>query len=145
MEETMWRRLWRFCSGGDAIERDRRNSRKVNGWGLAWMSCWVVVSLLISRELVPPGIATYAAVLIPTALGVATLVAYVKFLREAEELERKIQLDALALGFGVGLVAAVSWELLKELGVVEGDPSTVLGFMMLAYCLGLWFGFRRYR
>ena len=108
------------------------------------MMSWVGASILI-RNQVAPGVATYAAVLVPTLLGVMTVIAYVEFLREAEELQRKIQLDALALGFGVGLVAAVSWELLKELGVVEGDPSDVLFFMVLAYGLGIWLGVRRYR
>ncbi len=144
MEETMLRRVWRFYSGGGLTERDRRSSRKVNLWALVWMSCWVGVGLLISRELVPPGAASYAAVLVTTALGVGTLLAYVKFLREAEELERKIQLDALALGFGVGLVAIVLWSMLAELGAVEGDPAHLLFFMMFPYCLGLWLGFRRY-
>ncbi len=144
MEETMWRRFRRFCSAG-ITERDRRNIRKVNRWILAWMSCWVAVTFLISRELVPPGVATYAAVLATAALGVATLLSYVKFLHEAEELQRKIQLEALGFGFGVGFVAAVLLDLLTEIGAWGGEPADVIMFMVPAYSLGLIFGSWRYR
>ena len=144
MEETTWKRFWRACAGG-VTERDRRNSRIVNFWALAWASCWVAVSFLVSRELIPAGVASYSAVLVTTALGVGTLLVFVRYLHEAEELQRKIQLEALALGFGVGIVAAVLLEMLAEIGAWEAGPADVILPMVAAYALGTIFGFRRYR
>mgnify|MGYP001950570376 CR=1 FL=1 len=66
--------------------------------------------------------------LVTTALGVATVFVYVKFLHEAEELQRKIQLEALALGFGVGLVGTLCL------------PFLVHDWWLMASVLFLWGG-----
>ena len=47
------------------------------------------------------------------------VVAYRRYLGETDELRRKIEVDALALAFGVGLVGAFSYVLLERAGAVE--------------------------
>ena len=140
MRETK-KSIWKAC---DMTERDRRNQWMVVGWSLAWSIAWVVASSAITHDWIGKGTAQLVIALLPTVLGVGMLLAFAKFLREADELQRKIQLDALALGFGSGLVGSVLYRLLERTGFVEADVSNVILLMIVVYTLGVLIGRRRY-
>jgi hypothetical protein len=59
---------------------------------------------------------------------------------------RKIQLDALALTVGVGLVAGLSYSLMESAGIVaEADVLSLVLTMILTYIVGVVAGQRKYR
>ena len=141
MEETK-RFFWKTCQ---LTERDRRNQWRYVGWSLAWTTAWVVASIAINNEWVGTGTPQLVIALLPTVLGVGMLLAYAKFLREADELQRKIQLDALALGFGAGLVGSVLYRLLQRtVFVAEADVADVIVLMIVVYAIAVLIGQRRY-
>ncbi|HEX2059549.1 MAG TPA: hypothetical protein VHK90_02310, partial [Thermoanaerobaculia bacterium] len=70
--------------------------------------------------------------------------AYVMFLRGADELLRKIQLEALALAFGAGGVFMIGWRLCERLGAPKLDVNDPFVVMAVVWGLGQWLGFRRY-
>ena len=142
MEKTWWERI---ACPVELTARDRYNQKILLVWTFAWAASWVGATFLITRVLETPGTISVVIALLPNVLGIATVGTYMKFLRETEELQRKVQLDALALGFGVGMVAMVGLELLGRTGLFEGDPSDALIFMVTAYSLGVTLGWRRYR
>jgi hypothetical protein len=132
------------CSGP---ERDRRNQRRVNYWALAWALGFVAVTTAIVREWLPSAWITITAVAVSALLGFATLLAYRRFLREADELRRKIELEALALAFGVGVIGGLSYWLLEQSGLAPTDESlmVVVVGMMLTHPVAVLLGYRRYR
>lgn len=135
--------FWRACAGLTA--RDQRNQWVAVGWLFAWQLTFLAATIALKRGLVPAGAAATAVALVPTVLGVVMLFAYRKFLAESDELQRKIQLDALALGFGSGIVATVAHQLLQGAGVVAAiDISGAAAFMMVVYAIGIVLGTRRY-
>ena len=134
--------FWKTC---DMTERDRRNQRKFVGWWLAWAVTWTMASIAINRAWVEPGTPQLVIAVLPTFLGVGMALAYARFLREADELQRKIQLDALALGFGAGLVGAVLYRLLERAGFVsETNVLDAILAMIVVYVIGVFIGQRRY-
>jgi hypothetical protein len=135
--------LWRRVTCQQLTERDRRNQWKAVGWLFVWMVSFVSVSLAIRHEVFPGGLWTYLAIAGSTALGVFTVLAYARFVREGDELQRKIQLEALALGFGGAFLAHFGFSLLERTGnrIDLGDPFLV---MVVCYALGLFLGTRRY-
>lgn len=85
--------------------------------------------------------------MIPAAalfLGVMTVRAYVRFLRNADELLRKIHLEALAIAFGTGAVFMPVYRLCERLGAPKLDSVDPLFVILLAWVFGQWFGGRRY-
>lgn len=135
------RSLWPSCH---TTERDRRNQRRLVAWGLAWVATWTAAGLALDNGWIGTAVAA-AAIVLSALLGVATLLAYRRFLREADELRRKIELDALALAFGVGLVAGFTHWLLAEAGIVaEAEVLFLLVLMVATHTLGLLVGHRRY-
>ena len=141
MEQTK-RSLWVWCA---MSERDRRNQLRLVGWIFAWAAAWVLASAAISRGWVPGGAAAITVTLLHVLLGGAMMLAYRRFLREADELQHRIQLEALALGFGAALVGAAAYRLLERAGAIGAtDVSDVIMILAVAYSVGVLAGQRRY-
>lgn len=128
-----------------ASPRDQRNSRRLLYWMAAWMGTWLAVNWAISVDFLTPGMPATLASIAPTVLGIGVIVAYRRFLREADELRRKIELDALAVALGVGLVGSLTYWLLGRSGVVaEVDLLSMVVVMMAVYGISVIVGQVRY-
>lgn len=124
--------------------RDRRNRRRTTLWALAWALSYLVVSLGMKRDWWPLGV-TVAGVVVTAVLGAATLLAYRRFLGQTDELRRKIEVEALALAFGVGAIGGLSYWLLAASGAAPLDGFVfVLVGMILLHPAGVLIGLRRY-
>ena len=123
---------------------DRRNQWIATGLLFVWAVGFAGAAILIKRGVVPAGAPTYLMALVPTALGVLAVLAYMRFLRRADELLRRIQLEALALGFGAGFVASFTFDLLETAGLGRAEAINTFLVMVLFYLLGLFVGARRY-
>lgn len=109
------------------------------------MGTWLGVNWAISTDLLGQGAPATLASIVPAVLGIGTVLAYRRFLREADELRRKIELDALAVAFGVGLVGSLTYWLLWRSGAVaELDLLGVIAVMTAAYGLSVIVGQVRY-
>lgn len=130
---------------GDTTPRDRRNLARMT-WALAaWAVCFVGVSQLIKRDLLPEGPAPWLLAVLPLAVGVFVLVAYARFLNEADELQRIIQLQALALGFGGSFFALCGYRIFERLGAPAANLVDAALVMVVIYTIAAFVGWRRYR
>lgn len=111
---------------------------------IGWLLGFVGITGLYELELLPPGWPRYAVAALHTVLGLLTLASYIAFLRSSDELERKIHVEALALGFGVGAVWMMAWRLLERAGAPQLDVNDGLLVMFLAYAAGVAAARRRY-
>lgn len=142
MEETRTS-FWKTSC--DATPRDRRNQFWVTAWTLAWVLSWLAVSFAIRHDWLTTGTAVLAASLTSLVFGGGLVLAYRRFLREADELRRKIELEALAVAFGVGIVGGVFYWLLGRAGAVaEVDALWIVTGMIVTYSLAVVVGLRRY-
>lgn len=133
---------WNRCQ---LTARDRRNQQRLLIWLLAWSVAWVLANIAIKEGWAPAGIPAVAVAVLPTLLGVVMMLVYWKFIREADELQRKIHLDALALGFGIGVVGAFTIHLLQRADLLTSvDMADVSALMMVTYAIGTLFGVKRY-
>ena len=136
-----WWAIIKACSGTAA---DRRNQY----WFLGWMFAWAVSFVAATWALVglePDGAAAWLIAAGPNVFSVAALLAYLRFLRMADELLRQIQLEGLALGFGAGALFAVGYQLLELAGAPQAQLSDLAGVMMVAWAAGQLLATRRYR
>lgn len=132
------------ASARSGLARDRRNRRSVTLWSLAWSLVFVAVTFGI-QILKWPFAAALAGALGTAILGLGTVLAYRRYLVDADELRRKIEVEALALAFGVGVFGGLScWLLVVSgaLGVVVF--AYVFSAMVLTHVLGVYLGCRRY-
>lgn len=132
-----------FGCAGLLTERDARNMRTYTAWLLGTLVVWAAATLLIDGKFVSPAIGWTLTAL--SLIGsVLTVRSYTTFLRDADELLRKIQIEGLALGFGAGAVFMLTWRLCERLGAHKLDMDDPFIVMMLFWGLGQWLGVRRY-
>jgi len=130
------------CSS--STPRDTRNQLRVILWSLVWALSFVAVTLIVKRAWWPFGL-TLAAGLGTSLFGIATVLAYRRFLHETDELRRKIEVEALSLAFGVGVIGGMTYWLLAVMGAVPAlDFYFVFVVMFLAHPVGVFLGRRRY-
>jgi hypothetical protein len=124
--------------------RDSRNLRRVNLWVLAAALAYLgATAALRWRESIPRALPWLLAGL---ALLLATQAtrSYLVFLRGADELLRRIQTEALVLGFVSGAVFSLVYPLLAMLGAPALDGHVTAVVMLLSWSAGVWLGTRRY-
>jgi hypothetical protein len=144
---TESRRSWLSWScGAELTERDRKNLRSFNFWLLAWCFTMAFSLVLLSKDGLIEGPAIrWAMALVPDVLGVFAVATYVRFIRHADELVRKIHLEAIALGFGAGLVFVMGYTLAELAGAPELETAWLASVMLFAAGIGQLMGTRRYR
>ena len=133
---------WKRCQ---LTPRDRHNQQRLLVWLFIWTLAWVGSNIAIKEGWASAAVPAAVLVAVPTLLGIAMMLAYWKFIREADELQRKIQLEGLAIGFGIGIVGAFTLHLLERAGIVTTfDLSEVAALMMVTYAVAVVIGERRY-
>lgn len=117
-------------------------------WTLAWVATLAFAKfgpdfLWDSQQTV----ASWAAVAFNLVVGIGWIVAFTRFLREADELQRKIVQDALAAALGVGWIGGFAYVVADGAGLVDYDVNiavlpTLLG---VVYMIAILVGTIRYR
>jgi hypothetical protein len=130
--------------GGFYTARDARNQRRANLWLFAATLAYLGATAAIHWRASLPRALPWLLAGLTALLFIVAVRSLLVFLRGADELLRKIQIEALALGFGAGAVFSLLYPLFEKLGGPEvGENATPL-VMMLAWGAGSWLGARRY-
>jgi hypothetical protein len=117
-------------------------------WTLAWVATLAFAKfgpelLWSTRQTV----ASWAAVAVNLVVGMGWIVAFTRFLREVDELQRKIIQDALAAALGVGWIGGFAYVVADAAGLVDYDVNiAVLPTLMgVVYMVAVLVGTLRYR
>ncbi|HET6761580.1 MAG TPA: hypothetical protein VFH13_05740, partial [Gemmatimonadaceae bacterium] len=92
--------------------------------------------------------AMIAIVLVPVLPAGLFLYFFITDMRRNDELQRRIQLEALALAYPLTLLLVMTLGLLQlviELNAADWSYRHLYPFVILFYVLGLWMSVRRYR
>ncbi len=86
------------------------------------------------------------AIVINTAFGAGMIWANIKHLNVLDELQKKIQLDAMGIALGVGIVGGLSYSVTDIANVISSDAE--IGFLVIlisiTYMIALLVGKKRY-
>ncbi len=137
MEEASTRRSgWACLRHQLGTEADRRNQFRFLGWLALWMVTFVAAAQWLRSDTPPAGPAAWAIASGPMILGVVTVIAYLHYLRQTDELIRRIQLEGLAIGFAAAVLFLVGYPLFED----AGAPTVSLGDSVLVLAVGWSFG-----
>lgn len=139
-QRTFWQMV-RSCSGSAA---DRKNQYRFLVWAAIWAVIFVAATWALNRGLVSGGAAAWLIAIAPLLPGALALRAYLRFLRMADELVRKIQFESLAFGFGCGIMGGLGYPLLERAGAPE-FPELMLLAMAFGWTGGQLWAMNHYR
>lgn len=123
--------------------RDAHNYRVFSGWMFGAVFVFGAATVLIDGKFTPAAVG-WALTAATAVLAVIAMRSYILFLRTADELLRKVHLDALAFAFGAGLITMMVWRLCERLGAPKLDVNDAALVMMLTWTAGQYLGARRY-
>lgn len=138
----LWRRVLAWDRG--LTPRDRRNQKRFVVALIAWALSQTGAVPVLENGWVPAGAAATAVALVPIAVGFLALLAYLRFLRQADEMTRRMQLEGLAIGFGAGTVFTMGYPVLETAGWPVAPDSTPAVVLMLGWGVGQLLAVRRY-
>lgn len=111
--------------------RSRQSERRVLALAVAWSTTWLFALAGLASARVEGSAAVGALAALQLGLGVGLVVAYRQFLRDADELRRAVELEALALGAGVAVAGGFTLALLTAAGVLPS--AALLGFFAVPF------------
>lgn len=122
-------------------EIDRANERRVNTYAFLWALGLIATALVVAYPGSPDWIGWLLA-FIPAGLAALCLRAYLRLLREMDEMLRHMQFEAMAVGFGTGLILG------NTLVIIDGFPRAfiapaIVAPMMFAYSIRIILGARQ--
>ena len=134
-------------ASGDWAARVNRNTLRLGYWTTAWLVTMAVATFgpqFIWHDNTP---LTAIAIFINLGVGFATIAANKHHLQSLDEMQQKIQLEAMALSLGVGFVCGLSYSLLDQTNLIAADAeiSHLILVMGLTYFAATVMGRRRYQ
>ncbi len=115
--------------------------------GILWFLSWFAARMLLEQGGFSAGMRA-AIALMPVPLFAWFVFSFVRFMAQADELQKRIQLEALAIAFPTAIVLFMTLGLLD---IAIGLPYENFGlkhtwtFMPMIYFLGLAIATRRYK
>jgi hypothetical protein len=126
-------------------EADQRNIRAIWIWCFVWAAVFfaVVTTLRALPQLQGPFAWLLAA--IPIIVSILPVRAHLRFLREADEFMRKVQLEGIAIGYTAGFVFCMGYIIVERAGAPELPLRFAVVPMGLGWAIGSFLAAARYR
>jgi hypothetical protein len=116
-----------------------------------WAGSWVLACALLrfGPEFLWPGQFAITAVVAVLSLGVGVgaILAMRDVLQSADELHRKVLLEAMAIALGVGMVAGTTYPMMASYELLPSgvDMSALILLMGATFLVSMVIGLRRYQ
>ena len=123
--------------------RDSRNYRIFSTWMIGGVVAFAAATILIDGKFIPAA-GGWTLTALSVVLMAIAMRSYITFLRQADELLRKVHLEALAFAFGAGVISMMGYRLCERLGAPKLDVNDASLVMILCWVGGQYLGSRRY-
>jgi|SRR5580658_248219 hypothetical protein len=126
------------------MDANQKRYLKEMGGSMAAYVAMVAVSVwLVKGHAQSPLRYLFAALpVIPSAFAVW---AAIRFFRGLDELQRRIQFEAIAFSFLGTCLISFNWRILQRAGLPQADVTWVVLLMFALYCVGNLIACRRYK
>ena len=127
--------------------KSARSSSALKLWNVGWVLSTALAAFgpkfIWSFATLP----SLGAILLNIAVGWGMVLANGRYLKNLDEMQRQIFLEAGALSLGVGLVLGCSYEILEDIRLISFEPeiSHLIIVMCLSFAIGMIKGNRKYQ
>ncbi len=126
--------------------RSIRDNLILVAWIFAWMASLTVADKAALYGWWSNQWLTFAAIALNLVMGIGLIAIFMRMLHRMDDLQRKIQLDALSLALGISMVGCITYSLLVTWGyIVDEEVSDIFMLMCVSYSASLLIGAVRYR
>ncbi len=123
-----------------------KNTIRFLCWTFAWSMTMVLADKAILYEWHSSALISAIAIVLNAVIGIGMILSYLRHLKYMDELQRKIQLDALAISMGVALVGSFSYSLMVTAKfITDAEVSDIILLMSFTFVVSVIVGHLRYR
>lgn len=127
-------------------EKVKKATKKLALWTMLWLVSLAIATFgpkFIWNESTTWSI---VAIAINTAIGAGLIWAHIGHLTALDELQKKVQLDAMGIALGVGIVGGLSYSVMDISNIISGDAEIAFLVMLISisYIIALAIGKKRY-
>jgi hypothetical protein len=142
-----WVKVMDTSQGSENYRAELRATGGLAIWTFAWLATLALARFgpLLWWETLPA--ATWASIILNIIVGVVWVVAFTRYLRALDELQRKIVQDALAVALGVGWVAGFGYVVAEKANVLPVDVEFAVlpALMGIVFIVAVFGGRLKYR
>ena len=128
------------------MKEQKKHTKILMAWTLAWVAS---LAFLTGAEnaLWDNIIFTQIGLIINFAIGVGMIIANKNLFKHYDELQKKIQFEAMALTLGLAVVVGLTYEISFDFGVINSEPEFeyLLLFISFTYIASNIINSRRYK
>ncbi|MEH6407387.1 MAG: hypothetical protein V7767_08910 [Leeuwenhoekiella sp.] len=123
------------------------NTKVLGFWTAAWTLSMALATFGPRYIWEDNLVLTILGIALNAAFGIGMILANIRHLRGLDELQQKIQLEAMGVALGVGIVGGLSYSLLDTTNVISGDAeiSFLVIIIALTYLVGIFIGLKKYK
>ncbi|MDX1698311.1 MAG: hypothetical protein R3308_08480 [Thiohalobacterales bacterium] len=130
----------------DYDSRSIRDNLVLVGWVFAWMAALTVADKAALYGWWSAEWLTFLAIAVHVLIGIGMVFKFMAMLRNMDDLQRRIQLEALSMALGISLVGCAAYSLLVTWGyIVDEEVSDIFMLMCVSYSVSVLLGVWRYR
>jgi hypothetical protein len=115
---------------------EQRNIRSVWIWCFVFAAGFAGVTSALEAFPQLRGSFAWLLAMIPIALSIPGLLANVRFIREADEFMRKVQLNGIAIGFAAAFVFCLGYHALEQVGAPHLPMVVAIVPLGLGWAIG---------
>lgn len=113
-----------------------------------WTGAWIVTMALVtfgSLFLWDSTFLTITAIIINLGIGIGMIISNIRHLAATDEMMQKVQLEAMGISLGVGIVGGLSYSLLDTTNLIpfNAEISHVVMLFAFTYLVAVFAGIKR--
>ena len=126
---------------------NKRNTRNLRNWTAAWVLSMALANFGPVFLWEGNRALTLSGILLNLAIGAGMILSNKRFLQGLDERQQKIQLQAMGITLGVGLIVGMAYSNLDTTNLIPFDAeiSHLVIVMALTYLAAVVLGLRKYR
>ena len=128
------------------MKNQRKQTIKLAVWTWSWVATLAIATFGPKFIWDDYTFLTVLAILVNLANGVLMIIANRNFFNSLDELQRKIQLEALGISLGLAVIFGLSFSLLDQTNLISFDAEIgfLVGFVGITYFIALLINRKRY-
>tara|TARA_Y100000385_G_C13065314_1_gene626388 strand:- start:658 stop:1065 length:408 start_codon:yes stop_codon:yes gene_type:complete len=125
----------------------KKNTKNLAFWSLSWTLSMALATFGPMYIWENNNALTLIGVILNALLGVGVIFANIRQLNGLDDLQKKIQLEAMGIALGVGIVGGLSFNLLDTTNLIPQDAeiSQLVILIGLTYLVSIFIGQKRYK
>ncbi|MFK7787188.1 MAG: hypothetical protein AB8B56_18850 [Crocinitomicaceae bacterium] len=125
----------------------RKKTRILGIWTFLWVVSMALASFGPNILWKDNSVLTILAIILNASVGIGMIIANIRQLNSLDELQKKIQMEAMGLALGVGVVGGLSYSLLDITNLMETSQEISIMVVMISvtYMVTLIIGQFRYK